>query len=169
MPFDLPTVTRNLLIANVVVFLLQQVMGETLLMYFALWPWGPDQVAQGADGLVSIGFRPWQVVTYAFMHGGALHLFSNMLALFMFGGQIERVWSAQFHVVLLRMPDRGRAGAADGGEVVYRRVLSHAGCLRRDFRHPVGVRHVVPAREDDVDLPADPYSRVAIRYRLRAL
>jgi membrane associated rhomboid family serine protease len=95
MPFDLPTVTRNLLIANVVVFLLQQVLGETLLVYFALWPWGADQIAQGAQGLVSVGFRPWQLVTYAFMHGSTLHLFSNMLALFMFGGQIERVFGAR--------------------------------------------------------------------------
>lgn len=95
MPFDLPPVTRNLLIANVAVYLLQQIMGEALLTYFALWPWGPDQVAQGAQGLVSVGFRPWQLVTYAFMHGSLTHLFSNMLALFMFGGQIERVFGAR--------------------------------------------------------------------------
>ncbi|HXD36686.1 MAG TPA: DUF1751 domain-containing protein, partial [Rhodanobacter sp.] len=38
MPLNLPPVTRNLLIANVVVFLLQQVFGEMLLQYFALWP-----------------------------------------------------------------------------------------------------------------------------------
>jgi membrane associated rhomboid family serine protease len=99
MPFDLPTVTRNLLIANVAVFLLQQVMGEALLTHFALWPWGPDQLAQGADGVVSVGFRPWQLVTYAFMHGSVLHLFSNMLALFMFGGQIERVFGTRNFII----------------------------------------------------------------------
>ncbi|WP_199096638.1 rhomboid family intramembrane serine protease [Dyella sp. ASV21] len=93
MPFDMPTVTRNLLIANVAVFLLQQVMGETLLMHFALWPWGADQMGQTSAGdIVSVGFRPWQLVSYAFMHGGLLHLFSNMFALYMFGGQIERVF-----------------------------------------------------------------------------
>jgi membrane associated rhomboid family serine protease len=93
MPFDLPPVTRNLLIANIAVFLLQQVMGDTLLVHFALWPWGADQVAQAADGsIVSIGFRVWQVVTYAFMHGGWTHLLFNMFALYMFGGQIERLF-----------------------------------------------------------------------------
>jgi membrane associated rhomboid family serine protease len=52
-------------------------------------------VAPTPDGLVSIGFRPWQLVTYAFMHGGLVHLFSNMLALFMFGGPIERTFGAR--------------------------------------------------------------------------
>lgn len=95
MPFDLPPVTRNLLIANVAVFLLQQVVGQVLLIHFALWPWGPDVT----DGSVSVGFRPWQLVTYAFMHGSLLHLFSNMLALYMFGGQIERVFGARNFVI----------------------------------------------------------------------
>lgn len=95
MPFNLSPVTRNLLVANIVVFLLQKVMGETLLAHFALWPWGADQIAQTSQGLVAVGFRPWQLVTYAFMHGSLMHLFSNMLALFMFGSQIERLFGAR--------------------------------------------------------------------------
>lgn len=90
MPFELPPVTRNLLIANVVVFVLQQVLGETLLRLFALWPWGPDQWLQSAQGLVAVGFRPWQLVTYAFLHGGIWHIVANMFGLLMFGGIIER-------------------------------------------------------------------------------
>ncbi|CAM5514707.1 rhomboid family intramembrane serine protease [Rhodanobacter lindaniclasticus] len=99
MPFDLPPVTRNLLIANVVVYLLQQFFGLTLLQYFALWPWGPDQVFQTAQGLASIGFRPWQLVTYAFMHGGLTHIAFNMFALFMFGGTIERTFGARNFII----------------------------------------------------------------------
>ncbi len=100
MPIDLPPVTRNLLIANVVVFLLQQWLGETLLAHFALWPWGPDQLAQTAQGaVVAVGFRPWQLVSYAFMHGGVTHLLFNMLALYMFGGAIERTFGARHYVV----------------------------------------------------------------------
>jgi len=91
----MPLVTRNLLIANVVVFLLQQVMGDTLLLHFALWPWGPDQLAQAANGVVTVGFRPWQVVSYAFMHGGFTHILFNMFALYMFGGTIERTFGAR--------------------------------------------------------------------------
>src|SRR6187551_463384 len=83
MPFDLPPVTRNLLIANVAVFLLQQVMGQLLMVYFALWPLG--------SGL----FGVWQIVTSAFMHGSITHILFNMLALYMFGGAIERTFGAR--------------------------------------------------------------------------
>ena len=84
MPFDLPPVTRNLLIVNVVVFLLQEyVMGEALLIHFALWPLG--------SGL----FEPWQIVTSAFMHGSITHIAFNMFALYMFGGAIERTFGAR--------------------------------------------------------------------------
>jgi membrane associated rhomboid family serine protease len=96
MPTRLPPVTRNLLIANVVVFLLQQVMGDYLVAHFALWPLGPDQMAQGDDGnVIAVGFRLWQLVTYAFMHGGFTHIFFNMFALYMFGGTIERTFGAR--------------------------------------------------------------------------
>src|SRR2546423_729939 len=50
--------------------------------------------AQGASAATSgqVSFAPWQLVTYAFLHGGLLHLGFNMLALYMFGGAIERVF-----------------------------------------------------------------------------
>ncbi len=99
MPFDLPPVTRNLLIANVVVFGLQQFFGEAFLQYFALWPWGPDQIFPTAQGVASIGFRPWQLVTYAFMHGGLTHILFNMFALFMFGGTIERTFGPRNFII----------------------------------------------------------------------
>jgi membrane associated rhomboid family serine protease len=93
MPTRLPPVTRYLLIANVVVFVLQQIMHDTLIAHFALWPWGADQLAQLPDGSVTaIGFRPWQLVTYAFMHGSLQHIFFNMFALYMFGGAIEQTF-----------------------------------------------------------------------------
>ena len=96
MPTNLPPVTRNLLIINIVVFALQQVMNDTLIAHFALWPWGPDQLAQGADGsVVSVGFRVWQLVSYGFMHGGFTHIFFNMFALYMFGGAIERTFGSR--------------------------------------------------------------------------
>jgi membrane associated rhomboid family serine protease len=37
-------------------------------------------------------FEPYQIVTHMFMHGGFLHLFSNMFALWMFGSMLENVW-----------------------------------------------------------------------------
>jgi membrane associated rhomboid family serine protease len=76
----LPPVTRALIIANVIVFLLQQVTGNALLSLFALWPVG--------DPL----FQPWQVLTYAFLHNDLLHIFFNMFALYMFGTPLEIFW-----------------------------------------------------------------------------
>jgi membrane associated rhomboid family serine protease len=91
MPFDLPPVTRALLIANVAVYLLQILTGDALLIHFALWPLGtpPGEYA----GLP--GFEPWQLVTYSFLHGGFTHIAFNMLALWMFGGPIERLFGSR--------------------------------------------------------------------------
>jgi membrane associated rhomboid family serine protease len=91
-----PLVTRLLLIANVLVFLVQMATGEALLPYFALWPLGPHQLAQlGNGGIISVGFEPWQLITYSFLHGGVLHIAFNMLALWMFGGPVENALGAR--------------------------------------------------------------------------
>jgi membrane associated rhomboid family serine protease len=39
--------------------------------------------------------RPWQLVTYLFMHGGFAHLFFNMYSLYIFGSVLERVWGTK--------------------------------------------------------------------------
>jgi membrane associated rhomboid family serine protease len=86
---SLPPVTRALILVNVVVFLAQFVLGGWLLVNFALWPFS----LAGEYGLRGFGqFEAWQLLTYSFLHGSVMHLLLNMLALFMFGGEIERVW-----------------------------------------------------------------------------
>jgi membrane associated rhomboid family serine protease len=93
---SIPAVTRALLIANIAVFVLQQFAGNFLLVHFALWPIGnPQFVPDGSGGTLQIGFQIWQLVTYAFLHGGYLHIAFNMFALYMFGGQIEIALGAQ--------------------------------------------------------------------------
>jgi rhomboid family protein len=81
-------VTSALIAANVAIFLLQTVL-PGLVIPFALWPWGASQADPG------VGFAPWQLVTYAFLHGSLLHLAFNMFALYMFGGAIERVFGGR--------------------------------------------------------------------------
>ncbi len=96
MKFDLPPVTGALIAACVVVFLLQHYGGynDTLIAHFALWPFG-HRLAQTASGRVlEVGFEPWQLLTYAFLHGGWLHLGLNMWGLFLFGPPIERLFGA---------------------------------------------------------------------------
>jgi membrane associated rhomboid family serine protease len=77
----LPPATRGLIVVNVLAFLAQSLTHDAFTGYFALQPLGPY-------------FHPWQLVTYAFLHGGFMHIFFNMFALFMFGGPLERYWGA---------------------------------------------------------------------------
>ena len=93
----LPKVTRNLLWIIALVYLAQQFFGEAM-MPLMLWPFGDVIVGTGSDGLpVSMGFQPWQLFTYGFMHdpSGFGHLFFNGIALYQFGGRLEEVWGAR--------------------------------------------------------------------------
>ena len=81
----MPPVTTALIVANVAIFLLQSLV-PGLIVPFALWPLGASQIDP------RIGFAPWQLVTYAFLHGSTMHIAFNMLALYMFGSDIERVF-----------------------------------------------------------------------------
>lgn len=78
---QLPPVTRLLLIANITVFVLQMILPSLLEAWFALWP-------------LHVAFQPWQLLTYAFLHGGLAHIAFNMFGLAMFGSDLERVWGA---------------------------------------------------------------------------
>ncbi len=85
-----PPVIKNLLILNGLFFLAQMVpsTNELLLRWLALWP-----LSFEPSGYPS--FYPWQLVSYAFLHGGFGHLFFNMLALYMFGVQVENAWGSR--------------------------------------------------------------------------
>ncbi|HUD42566.1 MAG TPA: rhomboid family intramembrane serine protease [Dokdonella sp.] len=93
---DVPPVTRALLIANVAMFVLQQWFDPWLIVNFALWPLGPHQVYGIENGVaLRVGFELWQVLTYGFLHGSVMHIAFNMLALWMFGGPIERLFGSR--------------------------------------------------------------------------
>jgi membrane associated rhomboid family serine protease len=85
----MPLVTRALLIANVAVFLLQLLTQNAFLPAFALWPLASPEYP-GAPA-----FEVWQLLTYGFLHGDWTHLFFNMFALYMFGGDVERLLGPQ--------------------------------------------------------------------------
>lgn len=72
---------KAIILANLAVWALQYLLGGALSM-FMLWP------------LQSGLFRPWQVLTYGFMHSTDMyaHIFFNMFAVFMFGSEIERLF-----------------------------------------------------------------------------
>jgi membrane associated rhomboid family serine protease len=89
-------IVRQLLLANVIVFVLQQLAGDGLFTHFALWPLGEHFVPYFG----AVGFEPWQLLTSAFLHGGVAHIALNMFALYSFGGMVERaVGSTRFGVL----------------------------------------------------------------------
>jgi membrane associated rhomboid family serine protease len=80
----LPPVTQWLLLANIAAFLLFNPVGA-----LALWP----------PGGFESNFAPWQLATYSFLHGSTAHIFFNMLALYMFGGDVERLFGSRFYAL----------------------------------------------------------------------
>lgn len=93
--FDLPPVTRALIIANVAIFFIQGAFMGPALAYFALWPL--DSYAAAAARVP--GFQPWQILSYAFLHGSVPHLLLNMIGLYMFGSEIERLFGLRRYLV----------------------------------------------------------------------
>jgi membrane associated rhomboid family serine protease len=79
----LPPATRALILINAGVFLLQQVFPDAMLQWLALWPYHSGM------------FWPWQLISYAFLHGNLVHIFLNMFALFMFGRALEAYWGGR--------------------------------------------------------------------------
>jgi len=77
----IPTVIFALLIANGIVFALQQFSPRFMVINFALWPFGVQHSP----------FAPWQLITYGFLHGNLSHIFFNMFGLWMFGRDLERL------------------------------------------------------------------------------
>jgi membrane associated rhomboid family serine protease len=68
---------------NVLAFFAQTPLGDDMIIRFALWP------LQEIEGQSL--FRPWQLLSHAFLHGSAGHLIFNMLGLWMFGREIESI------------------------------------------------------------------------------
>lgn len=109
---SIPVVTRNLLIANIVLFGLQQLAGDWMIINLALWPLGePRMAGDGSGGGIEVGFQVWQLLTYGFLHGGLTHLAFNMFALWMFGGQIEELMGAKHYLIYYLVCVVGAAAA----------------------------------------------------------
>jgi len=89
----MPPVTGALLGANILIYLLQLSGGLPLFEHFALWP-------PSAGPQVTPDFEVWQLVTYSFLHDprSALHLMFNMLALYTFGRDVERLFGSRWYL-----------------------------------------------------------------------
>jgi len=88
----IPRITKWLMIVLTAVFVLDTVLRMAHLVslrsMFELYP--PTH-----------GFMPWQLVTYAFLHGNEIHLLLNLLALWVFGAPLERLWGEKRYIQFL--------------------------------------------------------------------
>ncbi len=79
---NIPKAVKHIIIINVLMLVLTYLNNPLMSKWFALNP-------------ISFIWKPWQLVTYMFMHGGFGHLFFNMYTLFIFGSVLENVWGTK--------------------------------------------------------------------------
>ena len=72
---------KHLIIINAIMFIGTLAIGGGNLFYEWFAMYFPQNDA----------FKPWQIITHMFMHGGAMHILFNMFALWMFGSPVEQV------------------------------------------------------------------------------
>jgi membrane associated rhomboid family serine protease len=90
---DIPPVTKNLLIINVLMYILTLVMGSN----------GTDLGTWLAGHYINTDlFRPYQIITHMFMHDQAsiMHILFNMLILVLIGGGLEKIWGAKKYFIV---------------------------------------------------------------------
>lgn len=110
---NIPTVTRYLLIANFVIFLLAGIMQR----------YGVDlNTLCGLHYYSASTFHWWQPITYMFLHANFSHIFFNMFAVWMFAPMIEQEWGARRFAIYYLVCG---LGAAFIQEVVWALMLSN--------------------------------------------
>jgi membrane associated rhomboid family serine protease len=84
-PGPITFAVKWIIISNVVMFVITFFLTEPVIRYLGLTP--QDVIERGWI---------WQLVTYMFVHGGGMHILLNMLGVWMFGVELERMWGTQF-------------------------------------------------------------------------
>ena len=95
-------ITVHLIIINVIFYLATKLNGDFMFSTFSLFypatPW----------------FKPWQVVSYMFMHGGFWHILFNMYSLYIFGMAVERIIGQKRFMILYFLAGLGAAATQIG-------------------------------------------------------
>ncbi len=79
---NVPKAVKHIILINVCMLVMTMLDGSLMNRLFALNP-------------ITFIYKPWQLVTYMFMHGGIGHLFFNMYTLYIFGSVLENIWGTK--------------------------------------------------------------------------
>lgn len=79
---NVPKAVKHIILINILMLVLTYLNNPLMSRWFALNP-------------ITFLWKPWQLMTYMFMHGGIGHLFFNMYTLFIFGSVLENVWGTK--------------------------------------------------------------------------
>jgi membrane associated rhomboid family serine protease len=82
--YGFPPVIKKLMIIMGAMFILQEFVSKTIVIFLGLIP-----------ALVWHEHYLWQLFTYLFLHGDVSHILFNLLALWMFGGELENYWGSR--------------------------------------------------------------------------
>ena len=142
-------VVLNLIIINALVYLVQSLFDgpdEKISRIIALFPYDTPF------------FKPYQLVTHMFAHGGFFHLFFNMFVLWMFGTLLERVWGPKrffifyfvcglaagvAHLLLENSPAVGASGAIMGLFAAYAYLFPNTELIIFPIPVPVKAKYAV--------------------------
>ena len=128
--------------ANIALFVVSLVCPRAIIAYLGLIP----------QAVLERGWI-WQPVTYMFLHAGPMHILFNMLGVWMFGVELERLWGTQFFVRYYAITGVGAGITAIAGRRCCRSRATarhlrrrHDRRVRRALRPAAGLRDVLPDR-----------------------
>lgn len=114
---QIPTVTKNLVAINILMFIATLINENFMVANFAMfYPASPF-------------FKPWQILTHMFMHGGFWHIFFNMYSLLMFGSILERSLGPKKFLIFYFVTGLGAAALHTGVEWMQARVFIANGAV----------------------------------------
>ena len=140
---SIPPVTKNIIIINVLVWIMAELRPDFMYETFSLfYPTSPF-------------FKPWQIVTHMFMHGGFWHIFFNMYTLFIFGCVLERMWGPKKFLLFYFVTGLGAALLHTGVQAVEMQVyMSQAAEGSVSAGSAYRICHAFPGFGADTDFPA---------------
>lgn len=114
---QIPTVTKNLVAINILMFIATLINENFMVANFAMfYPASPF-------------FKPWQILTHMFMHGGFWHIFFNMYSLLMFGSILERSLGPKKFLLFYFVTGLGAVALHTGVEWMQARVFIANGAV----------------------------------------